>query len=57
MLIIYFILGLIPTNEHGKVELWDSNESLLPSGCCLIRSNTALAIAAKLGEFSLIIIN
>jgi xeroderma pigmentosum group C-complementing protein len=41
--------GVIPTNEHGKVELWDGNESLLPGGCCLIRSNAALSLSTKLG--------
>jgi hypothetical protein len=41
--------GIIPVNQHGNVEVWDFNESLVPPGARLLQSRHAIKAAQSLG--------
>ena len=50
--ILEVIDGVIPSNEHGNIEIWNGNKRLLPIGTSLVqttKSMTASKIAVELG--------
>ena len=50
--ILEVIDGILPSNEHGNIEVWNGNERLVPVGAALLKSTkpmTVFKIATELG--------
>ena len=44
--------GILPSNEHGNIEVWNGNQHLLPVGTSLVKTTRTVAvskIASELG--------
>jgi xeroderma pigmentosum group C-complementing protein len=40
---------VLPSNEHGNVEIWDGLQKYVPRGAAYIRNNRAKTVATNLG--------